>query len=175
MVDTSEIQLDDRFMMMGQFSELSQDFLTPEASADIDRALLSSRDKFLTRVAIYSLQILKLVAQEQQQAIAQIRPDQVQAWMVENTSGEDRAETGGSFPQFFTQLIISSLGPLTHAAELAKVSVEELTLPPVIRWFERRAAGELSSRTRETLDGPLDEGLDGNVDGNLDEDFDGKL
>ncbi|MBD2090459.1 hypothetical protein H6F67_11390 [Microcoleus sp. FACHB-1515] len=45
------------------------DFLTAEESAAVDRALLITRDKFLTRVAIYSLRSLRQIAETSGQAI----------------------------------------------------------------------------------------------------------
>ena len=42
----------------------SPQFLTPEESAKVDAALLASNEKFLTRITISSLKLLKHIAQE---------------------------------------------------------------------------------------------------------------
>jgi hypothetical protein len=39
-------------------------FLTPEESADVDAALLTSSEKFLTRLTISSLGLLKVIAKD---------------------------------------------------------------------------------------------------------------
>jgi hypothetical protein len=55
-------------------------FLTPEESADVDKALLSSPEKFLTRLTISSLRLLKIVAQDTQVPIEQLTHQQVIDW-----------------------------------------------------------------------------------------------
>jgi hypothetical protein len=40
----------------------NQQFLTPAESADVDKALLSSPEKFLARLTISSLRLLKIIA-----------------------------------------------------------------------------------------------------------------
>jgi hypothetical protein len=39
----------------------NEQFLTPEESADVDKALLTSPEKFLTRLTISSLRLLKMM------------------------------------------------------------------------------------------------------------------
>ncbi|TVQ48139.1 MAG: hypothetical protein EA365_01710 [Gloeocapsa sp. DLM2.Bin57] len=57
-----------------------QSFLTPEESAAVDMALLSSEEKFLTRLTVSSLRLLKLIATDLDVAIADLTHTQIIAW-----------------------------------------------------------------------------------------------
>lgn len=117
--------------------EPQTEFLTPEECAEVDKALLTSRDKFSARVAIYSLRSLKQIAQESGQAIAELTPEQIEDWIY-----QDRSLQGGidnEFKKFFTQLVIASNRPLTQVAQATNMRIEELTVPQVVAWFEQQA------------------------------------
>ncbi|MBE9050430.1 hypothetical protein IQ243_08395 [Nostocales cyanobacterium LEGE 11386] len=58
----------------------STQFLTLEESAKVDAALLSSSEKFLTRLTISSLKLLKHIAQEYGVAIEDLTTQQLIAW-----------------------------------------------------------------------------------------------
>jgi hypothetical protein len=58
----------------------STQFLTLEESAQVDAALLSSSEKFLTRLTISSLRILQHIAQEYGIAIEDLTTKQVITW-----------------------------------------------------------------------------------------------
>ncbi|MFN6563998.1 MAG: hypothetical protein RMY28_029985 [Nostoc sp. ChiSLP01] len=58
----------------------STQFLTLEESAQVDAALLSSPEKFLTRLTLSSLKLLKYIAQEYGVAIEDLTSQQVIAW-----------------------------------------------------------------------------------------------
>jgi hypothetical protein len=70
----------------------SEQFLTLEESAQVDRALLSSHEKFLTRLTISSLKLLQHIAQDLQTPIAALTPDQIIAWF--EADGKLRREQG---------------------------------------------------------------------------------
>ncbi|MBD2021720.1 hypothetical protein H6F43_16185 [Leptolyngbya sp. FACHB-36] len=115
----------------------SNEFLTPEECAEVDKALLTSRDKFTARVAIYALRSLKQVAQQEGSAIKDLAPEQVEDWVYQDESlqgGVDR-----EFRKFFSQLVLSSLNPLTQVAQDAGVAIDQLTVPQVLEWFEQQA------------------------------------
>jgi hypothetical protein len=57
-----------------------QSFLTPEESAAVDMALLSSQEKFLSRLTISSLRLLKLIATDLDVPIAEVTHAQIIAW-----------------------------------------------------------------------------------------------
>lgn len=58
----------------------STQFLSLEESAKVDAALLSSPEKFLTRLTISSLKLLKHIAQEYDVAIEDLTTQQVIDW-----------------------------------------------------------------------------------------------
>ncbi|MEH2136423.1 hypothetical protein [Nostoc sp.] len=58
----------------------SAQFLTLEESAKVDAALLSSPEKFLTRLTISSLKLLKHIAQEDDVAIEDLTAQQLISW-----------------------------------------------------------------------------------------------
>ena len=67
-------------------------FLTPEESAKVDAALLSSPEKFLTRLTISSLRLLKQIAQENEVKIEDLTAQQIVAWFEKD--GKVRREQG---------------------------------------------------------------------------------
>lgn len=115
------------------------EFLTPEECTAVDTAMLTARDRFSTRVAIYSLRSLKQIAAERGQAIADLQPGQVMEWVAQDASL--RADQGfdDSFKGFFSQLVLSSLKPLKQIAAEADAPIEALTPSAVIAWFEKEA------------------------------------
>jgi hypothetical protein len=70
----------------------STQFLTLEESAKVDAALLSSPEKFLTRLTISSLKLLKHIAQEYDVKIEDLTTQQVIAWFEKD--GKIRREQG---------------------------------------------------------------------------------
>ncbi|TVP65227.1 MAG: hypothetical protein EA343_03730 [Nodularia sp. (in: Bacteria)] len=55
-------------------------FLSLEESAKVDAALLSSSEKFLTRITISSLKVLKHIAQEYGVAMEDLTTQQLITW-----------------------------------------------------------------------------------------------
>jgi len=117
------------------------DFLTAfEGVEAVDKALLTTKDKFLARVALYSLRSLKKIAQESGQAIEDISPQQVLSWVEEDASIPIEVEDKESFQMFFTQLVMSSLKPLQRiATDEESGAIANLTPAQVIAWFEKDA------------------------------------
>ena len=77
---------------MTEPQQLSIQFLTPEESADVDKALLSSPEKFLTRLTISSLRLLKFIAQDLGVPVEELTHEQVVAWFEKD--GKIRREQG---------------------------------------------------------------------------------
>lgn len=73
-------------------NQTSTQFLTLEESAKVDAALLASNEKFLTRLTISSLKVLKHIAQETGIAIEDLTAEQVVAWFEKD--GKIRREQG---------------------------------------------------------------------------------
>lgn len=115
----------------------STEFLTPEESAEVDKALLTSRERFSTRVAIYALRSLKQVAERERVAIADLKTYQIVEWINQDDSLQQG--TDQDFRRFFAQLVDASRRPLRQAAEAAGAPIETLTVPQVVAWFEQEA------------------------------------
>ncbi len=60
-------------------------YLSSAESADIDAALLDSSEKFLTRLTISSLRLLKVIAEDTKVPIAELTHKQIITWF-ENDS-----------------------------------------------------------------------------------------
>ncbi|MDJ0726063.1 MAG: hypothetical protein QNJ38_13200 [Prochloraceae cyanobacterium] len=69
-----------------------QQFLTPEESADVDGALLGSQEKFLARLTISSLRLLKVIAEDRGVSIENLTHKQVIDWFEKD--GKIRREQG---------------------------------------------------------------------------------
>lgn len=121
------------------------EFLTPEECAEVDKALLTSQDKFATRVAIYALRSLKQIALENGVTIAQLTPAQIEDWVYQDESLQKTTDQG--FRSFFSQLVIASQKPLKQTADAAGLTIEELTLPQVIAHFEQQARQRLEQQS----------------------------
>lgn len=117
------------------------EFLTPAESAAVDRALLTSRDKFTTRVAIYALRSLKQIATQSGQAIAELQPAQIEDWVYQDQTLQPGLDQ--DFRQFFLQLVVASKRPLAEAAVDRGVAIEALTVDQVVTWFEKLAKQRL--------------------------------
>ena len=55
-------------------------FLTPEESAEVDKALLTSPEKFLARLTISTSKLLQAIAQDLDTAVEALTPQQIIAW-----------------------------------------------------------------------------------------------
>ncbi|MDJ0582289.1 hypothetical protein [Crocosphaera sp.] len=67
-------------------------FLTPEESADVDKALLTAPEKFLTRLTISSLRLLTIIAQDLDVSLEDLTHQQVIDWFEKD--GKIRREKG---------------------------------------------------------------------------------
>jgi hypothetical protein len=61
-------------------NQSSTQFLTPDESSQVDAALLSSPEKFLTRLTISSLRILQHIAKEYDVPIEELTTRQIINW-----------------------------------------------------------------------------------------------
>ncbi len=58
----------------------SQQFLTTAEAVAVDRSLLSTHEKFLTRITISSLRLLQKISADQDVPVADLTPEIVIAW-----------------------------------------------------------------------------------------------
>ena len=77
---------------MAEPQQPTTQFLTSEESADVDKALLSSPEKFLTRLTISSLRLLKQISKDTNVAIEDLTHQQVIDWFEQD--GKIRREQG---------------------------------------------------------------------------------
>jgi hypothetical protein len=124
-------------------------FLTAEESAEVDQAMLTARDRFSTRVAIYALRSLKQIAQDKGKAIADLAPAEITEWVGNDPTLKPDDGFDDGFKQFFSQLVISSLNPLTRIAQANQLTIEQLHLEQVITWFEQEAKIRIEQSTVE--------------------------
>jgi hypothetical protein len=73
-------------------NQSSTQFLTHDESAQVDAALLSSPEKFLTRLTISSLRILQHIAKEYDVSIEELTAKQIITWF--EIDGKVRREKG---------------------------------------------------------------------------------
>lgn len=66
-------------------------YLSAEESADVDAALLSSAEKFLTRLTISSQRLLQKIAQDYEIAVGELTHQQIIQWF-ENDSKTKREQ-----------------------------------------------------------------------------------
>jgi len=114
--------------------------LTPEEAHQVDAALLTSKDKFATRVAIYALRSLKQIAVQQAIDPLELEEPEVLAWIKQDEIIRQEGQLNDQFVQFFARLVLASRKPLSQAAAAANVKIGDLTAPQVIAWFEQQAA-----------------------------------
>ncbi|MGK7929725.1 MAG: hypothetical protein AB4290_31530 [Spirulina sp.] len=70
-------------MTTPQQSEIQ--FLTSEESTDVDAALLSSSEKFLTRLTISSQRLLKLIAKDYKISVEELTHQQIVKWFEKDS------------------------------------------------------------------------------------------
>ncbi|CAD5983862.1 hypothetical protein PCC9214_05210 [Planktothrix tepida] len=119
------------------------EFLTQDEAIQVDAALLSSKDKFSTRLAIYALRCLKQISQSEDIIIEDIKPEQVQNWVRNDSSFQENIEFDANFDSFFTQLLMASLNPLKKASEAENIPIQNLTVKQLIHWFEQESKQNL--------------------------------
>lgn len=124
------------------------EFLSREEVAEVDAALLNSQDKFLTRITLYSLRVLKQIAAAEPDApqpVRSITDQQIAAWIEQDESLKRTVTTDATFEQFFIRLVLSSLKPLRQIAAELEQPIEALTNRQVVSWFEAQAKRRLDA------------------------------
>ena len=114
------------------------EFLTPEESAQVDKALLTSKDKFSTRLAIYSLRCLRQISREKGLTLEEIPAEQVKTWIKKDESLKQNLDIDANFENFFTRLVIASLSPLKQIAQESAVPLQDVTVQQIVKWFEKK-------------------------------------
>jgi len=63
----------------------NQQFLTPEESLAVEASLLTSEEKFLTRLTISSLRLLQIIAQDLDVPVDSLTTQQIITWMEKDS------------------------------------------------------------------------------------------
>ncbi|MEE3717515.1 hypothetical protein V2H45_12195 [Tumidithrix elongata RA019] len=152
--------------MSGQQQD-SMKFLTMEEAYAIDGAMLSTMEKFMTRIAISSLRVLAHIAQAYGIPGEALQPSQIVQWIEQDSQirrekGKDAAflnwakeeeeldfaddrndeVTGAALSsdeKFLTRMTISAMQVLIPIAKDYGVSMEALTVSQIIAWVEKDA------------------------------------
>jgi hypothetical protein len=135
---------------MSDLPQSTDQFLTFDEVAEVDRALMTAREKFSARVALYSLRSLKQIAQ-QGTAIATITPQQIADWVASDPTLAANVETDNRFNQFFSQMVISSIKPLNQIALESEIAIEDLTVSQVVAWFEKESKIRMEQGSEATF------------------------
>lgn len=112
-------------------------FLTEEEAIAVESALLTNKDKFSARLAIYALRCLKQISQETGRAITLIQPAEIAMWIRQDQQIQTQIELDENFADFFTRLVGSALRPLNEMGEEYQLNIDDLTVSQVINWFEK--------------------------------------
>lgn len=115
------------------------EFLTVEECHQVDAALLTSREKFTSRVAIYALRSLKTIAIQQNCTIKQLSPETIVGWIHRDPSLQETQD--GNFRNFFSQIVLGAIRPLQAIANDAgnDGAIENVTVAQVISHYEAQA------------------------------------
>jgi hypothetical protein len=73
---------------------IDETYLTHAEAVEVDRALLSTHEKFLTRIAISSLRLLAQIATEEGVAIESLTPTQIITWFERDAAAKQAGGDG---------------------------------------------------------------------------------
>lgn len=118
-------------------SRLPVEFLTEEEAIMVDSALLSSPDKFSTRLAIYACRALKEISLETHQPAETIAEDAIAHWVKHDTHIQRIIDLDESFINFFARLVSAARVPLNKIAQETQVKVTDLKVMDIVTWFEK--------------------------------------
>ena len=119
------------------------EFLTVEECHQVDAALLTSREKFTSRVAIYALRSLKTIATQQNSTIKNLSQETITDWIHSDPSLQETED--GNFRGFFSQIVLGAIRPLQAIANDAgnDGAIENVTVAQVISHYEAQAKASL--------------------------------
>ena len=147
-------------------------FLTLDEAHAINGAMLSTMDKFMTRITVSSMRIINKISEEIKVHGEEIAPSQIVNWIesdsqIRKIQGEDAAflkwasphpdldfedtrqdvVTGAnlsSHEKFLTRMVISALSELGAIAKDFGIHIEDLSVTQIIIWMEREAKSKNS-------------------------------
>ena len=142
-------------------------FLTLEEAHAVNGAMLSTMEKFMTRITISAMRLITKIAQELNIHAEEIRASQIVQWIehdsqIRKEQGEDAAFLKWTSPhpdldfedtrqdevtpanlssheKFLTRMVISAMSALVAIAKDCGSHIEDLTVAQIISWVERDA------------------------------------
>lgn len=123
-----------------------EQLLTPEECMVVDSTMMPYRDKFATRLAIYALRTLQPIAEQLKVSIADLHPDQIGDSVRHDRRLLPQEEGSSDFADWYISVLTASLVPLKRVAAELGVSIEDLTVPQIVGWFEKEVATRLSGQ-----------------------------
>lgn len=146
-------------------------FLTLDEVHAINGAMLSTMDKFMTRITVSSMRIINKISEELKVHSEEISPSQIVNWIehdsqIRKTEGEDAAFLKWTSPhpdldfedtrqdvvteanlssheKFLTRMVISALSALMAIAKDYSVHIDDLSVAQIIDWMEREAKSKM--------------------------------
>ncbi|MDJ1181250.1 hypothetical protein PJF56_20520 [Roseofilum sp. BLCC_M91] len=118
-------------------SRLPVEFLTEEEAMVVDSALLSSADKFSTRLAIYACRALKEISLETAQPPETISEEAIAHWVKHDSHIQQAIDLDESFINFFARLVSSARVPLEKITQETQVQITDLKVMDIVDWFEK--------------------------------------
>ena len=70
--------------------------------------------------------------------LEQIPAEKVKTWVKNDENLKQNSDLDADFENFFTKLVMASLSPLKQIAQESAVALQDLTVPQVVKWFERK-------------------------------------
>ncbi len=127
------------------------ELLSPEESAQVDGALMTSKDRFSTRVAIYALRIMKQISAEQVIKMEAVGPLQLGEFLESDKAAQEAMvaqsmEIDSNFKQFWSQIILSARKPLGAIAQANQTGMAHITTDQIITWFEAQSKAALDQK-----------------------------
>jgi hypothetical protein len=75
----------------------NEQYLTHAEAVEVDKALLSTHEKFLTRITISSLRMLQQIAEYEQVKVEELTPQQIIKWFERDAEiKRSNGDTAGS-------------------------------------------------------------------------------
>lgn len=117
--------------------------LTQEEAQAIDQTLLPAQERFLIRIALYSLRYLKPIADQKKMPLVALTPKLIYQYLEEDKNLITAENQSPGFLTWYGQFLIASLNQLKQAGEFCQVNPDDLSLDQVISWFRTQAQDRL--------------------------------
>ncbi len=122
---------------MAELPQALSDLLTLEENAQIDQTMLPTRDRFSIRLTVYCWRYLQQLSTKLQTPIEELQPEQINEGVATDTQLQEGQHVDADFIGWFSYLVTSSLKPLGAIAQQNQVSINELVLEDITKWYQQ--------------------------------------